>query len=147
MKKFSRSLKMVGVITLFFFSWSYLPLFQLVAYAATQDKQTTKTQPQNPKKQQPAEKLEKLLDDLKANTGKAGEKAAKGADTSSEIQAITARKADLDAIDTDLRKEFADTVQKLKSAQLPKKILDRHYKFVKNYEDYSLRTQNQYRSH
>ncbi len=134
MKKFSKHLKMVGVITLFFFSWSYLPLYQL-AYAATQDKQTIKAQPQKAGKQQPAEKLEKLIDDLRENTSKAEEKTTKGKDTSSEIETIKARKADLDAIDTDLRKDFAATEQKIKTANLSKEILNRHYKFVKNYED------------
>jgi transglutaminase-like putative cysteine protease len=134
MKKFSRSLKMVGVITLFFFSWSYLPLFQLAAYAATQENQGKKPQSQKTEKQQSAEKLEKLLDDLRANTSKAETKAAKGEDTASEIESIKARKADLDAIDTDLKKEFAATEQKLKTANLSKEILNRHYKFVKSYE-------------
>ncbi len=135
MKKFSRSLKMVGVITLFFFTWAYLPLFELVAYAATQENQGTKAQSRKAEKQKPAEKLEKLLDDLNANMRKAEDKAAKGADTSSEVASIKARKADIDTIDTDLRKEFSDTEQKLKAANLPKEILSRHYKFVKNYED------------
>ena len=134
MKKFSWSLKMVGVITLFFFSWSYLPLFQFVAYAATHEKQATKAQPQKTGKQQPAEKLKKLLVDLKADTSKAERKAAKGEDTTSEIESIKDRKAEIDAIDIALRKGFAETEQKLKSANLPKEILDRHYKFVKNYE-------------
>jgi transglutaminase-like putative cysteine protease len=106
-----------------------------VAYAATQDKQATKAQPQKAGKQQPAEKLERFLDDLKADTSKAEGKAAKGEDTSSEVEAIKVRKAELDAIDTDLKKEFALTEQKLKAANLSKEILSRHYKFVKNYED------------
>ncbi len=134
MKKFSQHMKMVGVITLFFFSWSYLPLFQFVAYAATQKKQATKPQLQNAGKQQPAAKLEKLLDGLRENTSKAEEKTAKDADISSEVEAIKARRADLNAIDADLKKEFASTEQKIKAANLPKEILDRHYKFVKSYE-------------
>jgi hypothetical protein len=134
MKKFSRSLRMVGVITLFFFSWSYLPLYQL-AYAATQEKQGTKAQPQKSEKQQPADRLEKILADLHESTSQAAEKAAKGANASSEVESIKARRADLDAIDTDLKKEFSTTEQKLKSANLSKDILSRHYKFVKNYEN------------
>lgn len=135
MKKFSRSLKMVGIITLFFFTWSYLPLFHFVTYAATQDKQTIKAQPQKAGKQQFAEKLEKLLDDLKADTSKAEGKAAQGEDTSSEVESIKARKAEIAAVDADLKKEFAATEQKLKSANLSKDILARHYKFVESYEN------------
>ncbi len=135
MKKFSRSLKISGIITLFFFTWSYLPLFQFVAYAATQDKQATTAQHQKAASQKPAEKLEKLLDDLRESTSKAEEKAARGADTFSEVETIKARKADIDAIDTDLKKDFSATEQKLKTANLSKEILDRHYKFVRNYEN------------
>ena len=135
MKNFSQSLKAVCIITLFFFMWSYLPLFQLVAYAATQENQRSKEQPQKAEKQQPAEKLEKLLDALRENTSKAEEKVTKGQDTSSEVESIKARKTEIDAIDTDLRKDFSATEQKLKAANLPKDILSRHYKFVKSYKD------------
>ena len=135
MQKFSRSLKMVGVITLFFFTWVYLPLFQLVAFAATQENQGAKAQSRKAEKQGPAEKLERLLDDLSAITSKAEEKSAKGADATSEVESIKARKAGIDAIDTDLRKDFSATEQKLKTANLSKEVLTRHYKFVKHYED------------
>ncbi len=135
MEKFFQSLRVICVITLFFFIWSYLPLYQLAAYAATLENQRTKAQGRKAEKQKPAEKLEKLLDDLRENTSKAEEKVTKGADTTPEIESIKARKADLDAIDTDLRKDLAATEQKLKSANLPNEILTRHYKFVKNYED------------
>ena len=86
-------------------------------------------------KHKPAEKLATLLDDLHKDTTIAEGKAAKGEDVASEIESIKARKADIAAIDTDLKKEFSDTEKKLKSANLPKEILDRHSKFVKNYDD------------
>ena len=77
---------MVGVITLFFFTWVYLPLFQLVAFAATQENQGAKAQSRKAEKQGPAEKLERLLDELSEITRKAEEKSEKGADATSEVE-------------------------------------------------------------
>jgi hypothetical protein len=135
MRAYQYALKVISVITLAFFSWTYLSFYQMAAFAATQDSKVAKTQGRQTEKHNPAEKLETLLDDLHKDTTKAEGKAAKGEDVASEIESIKARKADIDAIDTDLKKEFSDTEKKLKSANLPKEILDRHSKFVKNYDD------------
>jgi len=135
MRAYQYALKVISVITLAFFSWTYLSFYQMAAFAATQDSKVTKAQGRQAEKHKPAEKLETLLDDLRKETTKAEGKAAKGEDTATEVESVKARKAEIDTIDTDLKKEFADTEKKLKAANLPKEILDRHNKFAKFYED------------
>jgi hypothetical protein len=66
---------------------------------------------------------------------KAEAKDLKGQDVTTEVTEITTKKAEIEVLDVELRKEFAATEKKLKDAKLPKEILDRHYKFVKHYED------------
>ncbi len=134
MRSLFRALRAVSIITLIFFSWTYLPLYQIAAYAATKQE---KTIPTGSSRQSagPSEKFEKLLEELRDKTRKAEEKSGKGEDSTSEIEAIKSRKAEIEALDADLRKDFAATEKKLYDANLPKEILDRHSKFVKNYED------------
>ena len=134
MRAFLNALKVISVITLAFFSWAYLPLYQIAAFAATKEKQSPKAQGRTAP-QGPAEKFEKLIDDIREKTGRAEAKATKGEDATSEIESVKSRKTELDDLDSDLKKDFAATEQKLRAANLPKEILDRHSKFVKNYED------------
>ena len=65
----------------------------------------------------------------------AGEKADKGEDDAKERGIIKAKRAEIESADSEFKKEFAATEKKLKDAKLPQEILDRHYKFVKHYED------------
>lgn len=138
MRAFYRAIRIFAVVTLFFFCWTYLPLYAAVAYAATpQSKGTIKQGPaaSNNGQERPEARFEKALEDIRQTTIKAGEKTEKGEDASAEIRAIKAKRAEIDSLDIDLKKEFAATEKKLKDAHLPKEILDRHYKFVKHYED------------
>jgi hypothetical protein len=57
------------------------------------------------------------------------------ADLATKKQRIRARKAEIEALDSEIRRQFAETEKRLKKAKLPDKILKRHYKFVKHYED------------
>lgn len=134
MRSFFRALKAVAVVTLAFFSWTYLPLYQIAAYAAV-SRQESKDIKSAPKKQKPEERLKQLLDDLKEKTDKAEEKAAKREYAASDIEEIKTRKTEIEALDAELRKEFTATEKKLKDANLPKEILSRHNAFVKNYDD------------
>nr|MDA8422247.1 hypothetical protein [Nitrospiraceae bacterium] len=138
MRAFYRAIRIFAVITLFFFCWTYLPLYAAVAYAATpQNKGTIKRSPaaSNNGQERPEARFEKVLEDIRQAAAKAGEKTDKGEDAAAEIATIRAKKAEIDSLDIDLKKEFAATEKKLKDAHLPKEILDRHYKFVKHYED------------
>jgi hypothetical protein len=131
-------LRLTALVTLIFFCWSYLPLYQMAAYAATNAEKRAaegSRRLQSDQKSKPDVKLEKLLEDIREKTAEAAEKAAKGEDTTAAVEALKARKTEIEAIDIELKKEFAATGEKLKAANLPKEVLNRHYKFVKNYED------------
>lgn len=150
MRSFYRSLRIISAVTLFFFVWSFLPLYSLVAYAAAPEGPGARGQGpgarvQDAGKQGPgagvqgsggsAERFEKALETIRENVSRAGEKAVKGEDDSRERDVIKAKRAEIESADGEFRKEFSATEKKLKDAKLPKEILDRHYKFVKNYED------------
>ncbi len=50
-------------------------------------------------------------------------------------QRLKSGKAEIETLDVDIRKQFAETDKKLKDAKLPPEILERHRKFVKHYDD------------
>ena len=136
MRIYNRALRICSAVVLFFFLWSFGPLFQVVAYAATPQGQGSGKQ-MIAANQPPTtgDRFEKALESIRENISKADEKSSKGQDIGAEIEAIKTKRADIESADVELKKEFAATEKKLKDAKLPKEILDRHAKFVKNYED------------
>ncbi len=138
-KTFLRMLRIIAAVTLFFFSWSFGPIYAAVAYAAAPEGQKSVASSQKPGVQQRTEtsgdRFEKALEAIRENVGKAGEKASRGEDNAKELETIKAKRADIESADVEFKKEFAATEMKLKDAKLPKEILDRHAKFVKHYED------------
>ncbi len=143
-RTFFRFLRTVSVVVLFFFVWTFGPIWQVVAYAATGQGtdarvQTTDSNRKTGANSIPADsnsaKFEKALDEMREKAGKAEEKAGRGEAATEEIGAIKAKKAEIESLDIELRKEFAATEKKLKDAKLPQEILNRHYKFVKHYDD------------
>jgi transglutaminase-like putative cysteine protease len=89
------------------------------------------------------ERFEKALEAIRENVGRLEKKHAlsgvegadKGEDDAKERGIIKTKRAEIESADSEFRKEFVATEKKLKDAKLPKEILDRHYKFVKHYED------------
>ncbi len=141
MRTFFRALRIVSAITLFFFSWTFLPLWQVVAFAATPQKSGVSSQGSGGKqKAEPrpltaGERFEKSLDDIRQKLRWAEDKSREGVEPGPEIEVIKSRKAEIESIDSELKAEFAATEKKLKDAHLPGEILERHYKFVKHYQD------------
>jgi len=140
MRTFQRALRTISIVTLFFFTWTFLPLFQLAAYGAESRKSSGvksegMTQTATARPQSTGDRFEKALDAIRENVAKAGDKAEKGEDDAIEREAIKTNKATIESADGEFRKEFSETEKKLKDANLPKEILDRHNKFVKNYDD------------
>ena len=140
MRAFFRTAKIISIITLFFFSWAYLPMYQIAVYAAEEKQNTVASRQKTgegkkPKKQRTEEKFEKTLEKIREKIEKAEKKALKNQDITTEVAEVKAERSEIESLDVELRKEFAATEKKLKDAKLPKKILDRHYKFVKHYED------------
>ena len=115
-------------------------MFQIPAAFAAQQKTDARTQTTDGRTgvspvAGPAEKFEAAIESLREKVGKADEKHAKGEDDSAEIEAIKTKKTELDGLAEEIRAELAATEKTLKDKVLPKEILDRHYKFVKHYED------------
>ena len=121
-----------------------MELFQIpTAYAAEKQKtpQGTGTrvkgqenQDTGTRSQGPAERFEKNLESLRELIKTVEQKSRKGQEPADEINAIKNRKAEIEAIDAELRAEFAVTEKKLKDAKLPGEILKRHQKFTAHYE-------------
>ena len=154
-KSFFRVLRIFSVITLFFFCWSFLPLYAAVAYAAEKqgagsrpDKIGAKGSGSADPSQSPlgkggsrgvgttsGDRFEKALEAIRENVSKAGDKADKGEDDAKEREIIKNKRAEIESADSEFRKEFAATEKKLKDAKLSQEILIRHYNFVRHYED------------
>lgn len=140
MRAFYRTLRIISSITLFFFCWTFLPLYAAVAYAAAPEGQgTAKVRSSESGVRnvtpQPADRFEKALEAIRENVGKADVKTGRGDAATEEIAAIKKQRAEIESADVEFKKEFVATEKKLKDANLPKEILDRHTKFVKHYED------------
>jgi cell wall-associated NlpC family hydrolase len=161
MRKFLKVLRILSAVTLFFFSWTFLPLWQIAAWAAGPpatggrgDTGTGGNGRRNPAAADPSqspigkgnttgERFEKALESIRENVDRLEKKHAlsgvggadKGEDDTKEREIIKTRRAEIESADSEFKKEFAATEKKLKDAKLPQEILDRHAKFVKHYED------------
>ncbi len=121
--RFTRGLKIISSIVLFFFMWT----FELsgIAYAIKNDQQTTAKQTAKLKTEKKTGKNIEDIDDILKST----------ADTDTKRNKVRAKKAEIEADDIEIKKAFADTEKTLQEKGLPPAILERHRKFVKKYED------------
>ncbi len=135
-KTFYRVLRLLSAVVLFFFIWTFGPVWQAVAFAAANAKTDVKAQTRKPEagKQKAAERFEGVLAEMREKVARAGEKQAKGEDESTEREALRAGRASIDQISEELRAEFSSTEKRLKTAGLPKTILARHADFVAHFE-------------
>jgi hypothetical protein len=138
-RTYSRTLKTTSAITLAFFLWSFGPLFQVPAAFAAEKPRVRNAdfgvRNEAQKTVTTGERFEKALEEIREKVGQVEVKLDKNEDTSSAIDTINKKRAEIESLDVEIKKEFAATEKKLKDANLPKEILDRHYKFVKHYED------------
>jgi hypothetical protein len=122
-----KTYKPIAIIVLLSFSWTFGGLFD-IAYAFKNSPQTSDIRQQT-KAQRPEEKFQKAIEDIeKILTDTV-------TDTDTKKARVKVKKTEIEALDVDIRKLFAETGKKLKDAKLPDEILQRHYKFVKHYED------------
>ncbi len=154
LKSFYRLLRSTTYFVIFFFCWSSLELFRIPTALAAQKQQgkgaTTSQAPAGGKARGKAvdsrlttrdghatagERFEKTVNEIRENLGKAEEKSQKGEEPTDELAAIKAKRASLEEIDSAMKSEFAAAETRLKSAKLQKTTLDRHYAFVKRYQD------------
>ena len=165
MRKFYRFLRVLSAITLFFFCWTFLPIWQIAVWAAEPQGLRAGSRPDKIGAKGPGfadpsqsplgkgggrgvgktsgERFEKALEAIRENVDRLEkkhalsgvERADKGEDGARERGIIKTKRAEIESADSEFKKEFAATEKKLKDAKLPQEILDRHYKFVKHYED------------
>jgi len=114
---------------MFFFTWTSGGVFS-VAHAAADAAKKGKMQ-ETAKKQTegPEERFAKLTGDLEDVL------ADPKADVDKKRKRLKADKAEIETLDADIRKQFAETEKKLKAAKLSPQIMERHRKFVKHYDD------------
>ena len=120
-------IKTLAVVVLFFFSWTFGGVFQ-VAYAIDNLPQTPSNtdSSRTPKSEERFQKAIEEIGEILENPTIDGE---------TKASRVKAKRAEIEDLDIDIRKQFAQTEKKLKDAGLPQEILQRHHKFVKHYED------------
>ena len=120
-------LKSLAIIVLFFFSWTFAGVFQ-VAYAVDNLPQTSnntdssRTPKSEERFQRVIEEIEEALEDP-------------AIDRETKASRVKAKRAEIENLDKEIRKQFAETEKKLRDGGLPNEILQRHHKFVKHYDD------------
>lgn len=126
---FRKHSKIIAAIVVCFFTWTSGGVFS-IAHAAQNAVKKGKIQDQQQKKADaPEERFAKVTIDLE--TAISDPKA----DIDTKKNHIKAAKAEIEALDPDIRKQFAETEKKLKKAGLPAEIIERHNKFIKHYDD------------
>ena len=125
---FRRYSKAIGAVVLFFFTWTSGGVFS-IAYAAQDAVKKGKVKEQQKKVQGPEERFAKATEDLQETLF------APKVDIETKKQRLKSAKTEIEALDPEIRKQFAATEQKLKDAKLSPAILERHRKFVKHYDD------------
>jgi len=125
-KRFSRPLRATALAVVFFFAWTLGGLAGLAQAAKLSEAQTASAPI---REQAPEERLEMLLAEVDA------ELAAPIVDLKTLRQKLQAKRGELEALDAEIRQQFTETENRLKDAKLPDEILERHYRFVKHYDD------------
>ncbi len=122
--RFSRGLKIISGVVLFFFLWT----FELsgIAFAIKNAQQSTVKQTS---KRTPEKKFGKDIEDidniLKDTT----------TDTETKKSKLKTKKTELEANNAEIKKSFSATEMTIQEKGLPPEILDRHRNFVKKYDD------------
>ncbi len=122
----------IAAVVLCFFTWTSGGLFS-VAHAAQEAVKKGRAGEQRQQKAEGAEGAEERF-------AKATEELEEAlADPKTDVEGKKARlkgkKAEIEALDVDIRRQFAETEKKLRDAGLPAEILERHSRFVKHYDD------------
>jgi hypothetical protein len=125
---FSRYSRIVAAIVLCFFTWTSGGVFS-VAHAAVDGAKKGKAQQQPQKTNAAEERFSRLTEELREAL------ADQKATVAAKKERLKAAQSEIASLDADIRKQFAETEKRLKDAKLPDEILQRHYKFVKHYDD------------
>lgn len=127
---FRRYSRTIAAVVFCFFTWTSGGVFS-IAHAAqdAMKKGKAKEQQQKSKAEGAEERFSRLTEEL------TGVLADPKATVTAKRERLKAGKAEIVLLDPDIRKQFAATEKRLKDAKLPDEILQRHYKFVKHYDE------------
>jgi hypothetical protein len=133
--KHNLPIKVISIIVLFFFCWTFCICEIPNAFANNEStagnkqlssQSSSQTQTSTPK---PEEKFQKSIDEIESIL------VDTSTDTDTKKNKLKGKKSEIESLDVEIKKQFAETEKKLKDEGLPNEILDRHYNFVKSYED------------
>lgn len=126
LRRYSR---VIAAIVVCFFTWTSGGVFS-VAHAAQAivKQEMAKNQPKA-QKVGAEERLSKLTEELTEAL------ASQATEVEAKRSRLAAAKTELETLDVEIRKQFAVTEKRLKDAKLPAEIMQRHYRFVKHYDE------------
>ena len=133
-------IRAISVTVLFFFCWTFGGIFDIAYAIKNSDQQSAISNQQKennqkslqgsrPAKKKPEEKFQKTIEDIEKTLTDTT------SDTDTKKNKLKTKRSEIEGLDTAIKKQFSDTERFLKGKGLPPEILDRHYKFVKHYED------------
>lgn len=125
-KRYSRG---IATLVLCIFTWTSGGVFSVAHAARDAVKKGNKTSQSQQKSEGAEEKFSRLTDELTETL------ADPKSDIESKKKRLRERKGEIETLDIDIRRQFAETEKKLKDANLPPEILERHARFVKHYDD------------
>jgi hypothetical protein len=125
---FRRYSRIIAAVVVCFFTWTSGGVFPL-AHAAVDAVKKGKEEPARKKGESPEERFQKATDDLREAL------ADKKVDLRKKKELLKLKKAEIEAVDPEIKKEFAETEKRLKAVNLPPEIMERHRRFVKHYDD------------
>ncbi len=125
--RYNLIIKVISVTVLFFFTWTFGGAFD-IAYAI-KDSQQPSVKPQQSKTLKPEEKFQKAIEDIEQILSDTA------TDTDTKKNKLKTKKTEIESLDVEIKKQFNDTEKFLKEKGLPPEILDRHYNFIKHYEN------------
>lgn len=130
---FSRPIKIISAIVLFFFVWSFGGVFD-IAYAFKNSDQPSaiSSQTTKPKTQRPEEKFQKTIEDIVSIVEKV-QKVQTDKERENEKKNLKTKRQEIETLDTEIKKQFKETEEKIKG--LPEAIKQRHKKFVEKYQE------------
>ncbi len=136
--RYNRPIRIISLIVLFFFCWTFGGIFDIVAFAAADSKQPAGSSKQltsqsssqtQPKILKPEEKFQGTIDAITQILTDTS------TDTDTKRNKLKTKRSEIEGLDTAIKKEFSDTEKFLKEKNLSQTILDRHYNFIKNYTE------------
>lgn len=126
----AKLIRILALITVFFFTWTLGGFAALANAAVAAGKNDRRRNPYLHQKVSPEHRFEEAVDRVEAIL--ADTQMAK----KEKQRRLKDRKNEIDILDKEIRKTFAETEAHLKKAGLPDKIMQRHHDFVQQYNDY-----------